>query len=70
VDNKLLKPHAGDPKYAYRHEITNLFPKLQKLGETEYLQIQRDRWTCPDCGGRVVFYYYRCKDCGKEIYLT
>lgn len=63
---KLTETHIGAPKFAYRHELLKTFPKLLELGENGYHQYQKDRWVCPDCGGRVIFWKYRCKNCGKE----
>jgi len=63
---RLLETHNRVPRFAYRHEIVRIFPKLIKLGEAEYHQYQIDRWVCPNCGGRVFFYEYRCRDCEKK----
>ena len=64
IQKKLLQTHGEDPRFVYRHEITRIFPKLLELGEKQYHQYQISRWTCPGCGGRVVFYEYRCPNCG------
>jgi hypothetical protein len=66
ISKKLLDSHPGEPRFSYRHEITDVFPKLLQLGEAKYHQFQRDRWICPECSGRVVFYHFRCRDCEKE----
>lgn len=66
IKEKLLESHVEDPRFAYRHEITRIFPKLLELGEEQYHQYQKDRWICPICGGRVLFYKYSCIDCGRN----
>lgn len=66
INKKLFETHVDDPRFAYRHEITRIFPKLLILGEEQYLQYQKDRWICPICAGRVLFYKYRCADCGRN----
>ena len=66
IEEKLFATHAEDPRFAYRHEVTRIFPKLLELGEEQYLQYQKDRWICPTCAGRVLFYEYRCVDCGRK----
>lgn len=65
INQKLIKSHANDPKFAYRHEIEQNTKKFLELGPAAYLAYQDQRWTCTDCGGRVIFYDYVCRDCGK-----
>ncbi len=64
IKKKLLDTHMEDPRFAYRHEVIKIFPKLLELGEEHYHQYQKDRWICPICAGRVLFYEYRCIACG------
>jgi hypothetical protein len=37
-----------------------------ELGEEAFPQPQIDRWACPDCGGRALFYEYQGLKCGKD----
>ena len=64
--NKLLNTHPKDPRYTYRHEITNIFIKLKSMSINEYLNFQLQRWKCDSCGGTIKFYNYKCDKCGKE----
>lgn len=63
--NKLIDSHPGDMRYKYRHEIPGIFVKMRDMEVKAYLEFQKERWTCPDCGGIIHFYKYRCSDCGK-----
>jgi len=69
IDKKLLHSHLGEKKYKYRHEIPDIFEKIKELGEDEYLKYQKQRWSCPFCGGTVNFYHYKCSRCGKEVFV-
>jgi hypothetical protein len=66
VSKKLIHSHPGETKFKYRHEIPENMTKFKELGLEDYLEYQRRKWSCPSCGGRVVFYKYSCVDCGKE----
>lgn len=67
---KLLDTHPGDPRFTYRHEVPENFIMLGKLGLPAYLAAQQERWICPHCGGRVIFYDYRCLNCGEAVHVT
>ncbi len=64
---KLLNSHPGDPRFMYRHEIPENFRKLKELGPDRYIEYQRNRYSCPDCGGLVYMYHYQCSQCGKRV---
>jgi hypothetical protein len=66
-NQKLLGTHSGDPKFLYRHEIPENFHALKILGTKAYIEYQRKRFTCPDCGGLVYWYHYICSNCGNEV---
>jgi hypothetical protein len=67
VNNKLIRSHPGEAKFKYRHEIAENTAGLIDMGPDAYLAYQKERWACPICGGRVVFYEYRCVTCGEEV---
>lgn len=67
LNKKLIDSHPENPKFAYRHEIEDNFKKFRELGPEAYLAYQVQRWTCPECGGRVLFYEYVCRNCGKPM---
>jgi hypothetical protein len=64
---KLTDSHPGDPRFIYRHEVENNLVLLSQLGQQAFLEHMDSRFTCPECGGRVVWYDYRCTDCGVEV---
>lgn len=68
IHKKLLKPHQGDPRFRYRRETLEYSPLLKTLPLQEYHQLRADAYKCPKCGGRVIFYDYKCKGCGEEIW--
>ncbi len=70
VKTKLFKAHIDDPRFNYRFEIPGLFGKFKTMGLDKYMEFQRSRWTCKDCGGTIKFYDYRCDKCNKEKYIT
>ena len=67
---KLLSTHKTDPRYAYRHEIPAVFKKLKDMGLDGFLNWQKKRWKCPNCGHTIYFYHYKCSHCsyGKTVY--
>ncbi len=67
LKKKLINPHPGETKFNYRHEVPENMTKLKELGVEDYLAYQEQRWSCPSCGGRVLFYEYACGECGQEV---
>ena len=63
---KLLLPHATDPKYAYRRDTLEHFHLFQRVGLKKALAILDQRWRCPECEGRIEFYEYTCRACGRN----
>jgi hypothetical protein len=64
---KLLDSYPADPRFNYRKEVAKNLILLQELGKETYLQMMGERYTCPECGGRVVWYHYHCTDCDAEV---
>lgn len=69
VKSKLFTAHVDDPRFRYRFEIPGLFGKLRDMGLDQYIEMQRRRWTCENCGGIIKFYDYRCDTCNKEKFI-
>jgi hypothetical protein len=67
IGKKLLDTHPGEPAFKYRHEVPDNLARMKELGLDEYLEHERQRWSCPHCGGQVVFYHYKCRSCGKAV---
>ena len=62
---KLLNTHPGEIRFTYRHEIPANCPKLKDMGLKEYFEFQKQSWKCKLCGGKILFYHYKCSVCGK-----
>lgn len=67
VNKKLIHSHPEDVRFKYRHDVPENLRKLKELGREAYLEYQKQRWSCPSCSGRVVFYTYACVECGKHV---
>lgn len=64
---KLRMSHPDDEKFRYRHEIYRNFSEINKQGLDSWLSDQAEKWRCPICGGRIIFYRYCCTKCGFEV---
>ncbi len=54
-----LLPHTG--------AIVNNLPDIQRLGKEQWLEAQKQYWSCPACGAPVTWYQRRCDECGARI---
>ena len=64
LKKKLFESHPGNIKFKYRHEIPKIFTKMRDMSIEDYCKFQRERWSCPSCGGIIHFYKYTCNNCG------
>ena len=69
-NKKLLKTHIDDPRFRYRHELTEVFPKMKESRLNDFLEFQKNRWACPNCGGTIRFYHYKCDDCDNNSVIN
>ncbi len=67
LKRELIDSHPGETKFKYRHEIPEVSIKLRGMEVEDYLEFQKERWSCPFCGGIIHFYKYKCSKCGKEV---
>jgi predicted RNA-binding Zn-ribbon protein involved in translation (DUF1610 family) len=65
---KLSGSHPDDPRFEYRREAVGNLERVSDVGYDLWLTEQETRWRCPECGGRVAFYQYTCRDCGAEVH--
>ncbi len=65
--NKLLRTHRDDPKYQYRRDTFGHHELINKEGLNKALEILDKRWACPECGGRIQMYFYKCSECGRDF---
>ena len=70
IDSKLIKSHPNEKKYTYRHEIVSNLKQLERVGIKQWLRELDKKWTCPECGGRLLWYQYKCSDCGYQLSET
>ena len=42
--------------------------RIKEIGPEEWLEEQKRRWSCPECGTRFGWYSEKCSDCGAESY--
>lgn len=65
--DKLPRSHPDDPRFQYRVEALDNAERIKEVGVEAWLEEQNVKWSCPQCGGRVHFYHYRCSQCGHEV---
>jgi hypothetical protein len=55
-----------DKSYRQRYQVSLIENglRLKALGAAAYLQQERDRWTCAQCGGTVNMHDRVCSECG------
>jgi uncharacterized OB-fold protein len=39
---------------------------IKKIGVREFVQNEKIRWTCPECGGIICVHNGYCSNCGEK----
>jgi len=63
---KLKNSHPCDVRFKYRHEIYDNIERIKEIGVENWVKKQKNRFKCPKCNGRVLWYKYKCNECGYE----
>ena len=60
-----------DKRYRAKYNMSMLenLAFIKKKGMEKFLEKEREKWKCPDCGGVVSCHDNQCYDCGKRISL-
>ena len=66
LNKKLISSHKGDERFEYRHEIPDNLSQIKQLGIDEFITEKKKDFTCPNCGGMICFYHYRCAQCSEK----
>ncbi|AXV37294.1 MAG: hypothetical protein CIT01_03310 [Methanobacterium sp. BRmetb2] len=63
---KLKNSYPGEARFKYRHEIYDNLKKIREIGVENWVEDQKNRFKCPKCNGPILWYKYKCKECGYE----
>jgi hypothetical protein len=57
-----------DKSYRQRYQVSLIDNalRLKTVGAKQFLNEEREKWTCADCGGVVSLHDRVCSECGKE----
>jgi hypothetical protein len=50
----------------YQTNLINNLLKIKHLGLDAWLEKEKDRWRCPQCGGTMCIHDRKCYDCGHQ----
>ena len=67
---RLVKSLDKSYRQRYGTSLLRNAEHLQEIGTEKYLQEEKQRWTCRECGGVVCIHDHLCSDCGQEMDLT
>lgn len=59
-----------DKRYRTRYNMSMLenLENIREFGIRKFVANQKDRWTCPDCGGTICVHRGYCYSCGKKYW--
>ena len=63
---KLIKKQDKNNKKRYNYSSLENAKKIKNTGIKKIMTLNRQEWTCPDCGGIISIQERKCTDCGKE----
>ncbi|MDD5111335.1 MAG: DUF3795 domain-containing protein [Candidatus Altiarchaeota archaeon] len=59
-----------DKRYRTKYHMSMIenLGNIRKFGLKRFLVNEKDRWTCPECGGTICVHKGSCQSCGKNIF--
>ncbi len=57
-----------DKRYRTKYNMSALenLENIKKLGVRKFVQNEKIRWTCPECGGIICVHTGHCSNCGEK----
>ena len=58
-----------DSLYQERYSVNMVenLKRIEEIGVEQWLQEQKELYTCPECGGEICIHDAECYDCGNKI---
>lgn len=58
-----------DKSYRHRYQVSLIENgmRIKIVGTKQYLLEEKEKWTCPDCGGIISLHDRICSECGKDV---
>jgi hypothetical protein len=58
-----------DKSYRQRYQISLIENalRLETIGARQYLIEEKEKWTCPACGGAISLHDRVCSECGRKV---
>lgn len=58
-----------DKRYRTRYSMSMIenLENIKKLGTGEFLENEKTRWACPECGGTICVHKGNCYNCGRKV---
>lgn len=53
----------------YHMSMVDNLAFIKEHGEEAFLEKERKKWRCPECGGQLICHRTSCPACGKEVTL-
>jgi len=58
-----------DKSYRQRYQVSLIENalRLETIGARQFMIEEREKWTCPACGGVISLHDRVCSECGKRM---
>ncbi len=66
-EDVMEKENRYTTKYPLYESVLENLRMIREQGMEAFLEREKQRWTCPDCGGTVSVHSGTCSKCGKII---
>lgn len=61
-----IKEMLLDP-YPHHHSVIIDLDRMKEVGTDRWLEEQKKRWSCKNCGESFCWYTKKCKKCGEKV---
>jgi hypothetical protein len=58
-----------DKSYRQRYQVSLIdnATRIKAVGAKQHLLEEKEKWTCPDCGGAISLHDRACSECSREM---
>jgi transposase len=65
--NKIVLKAFEKDQHQHHKGVVELLHYLKKNGETKWLEIQKKRWSCNNCGHPFSWHNKNCENCNEKV---